>query len=128
MTILYFKPNSTTAEVKIRFRQLAKQYHPDHNPNDPRAASKFAAVTDEYQQLKTNRPRAPTATPRTPPSAQTAVSLADALMGSLPLGTTVRRAGSKVWIGGIGANSPQVAAIATANGMRWDEGRGRWSN
>jgi molecular chaperone DnaJ len=35
-------------EIKKAFRRLAKQYHPDRNPNNPPAAERFKEITEAY--------------------------------------------------------------------------------
>lgn len=41
----------TTEEIKTAYRRLAKQYHPDINPNNNIAAEKFKDVNEAYQIL-----------------------------------------------------------------------------
>lgn len=36
-------------EVKKQYRRLAKKYHPDANPNDPKAAERFKEISEAYQ-------------------------------------------------------------------------------
>lgn len=38
-------------EIKKAFRKLAKQYHPDANPNDPSAEQKFKEINEAYEVL-----------------------------------------------------------------------------
>ena len=38
-------------EVKKRYRELARQLHPDVNQNNPTAAREFASVTQAYKTL-----------------------------------------------------------------------------
>lgn len=38
-------------EIKAAFRKLAKQHHPDQNPNDPKAKDRFAALNQAYEIL-----------------------------------------------------------------------------
>lgn len=45
-------------EVKAAFRKLAKAYHPDQNPDDPKAQAKFAEVTNAYELLSDKQKRA----------------------------------------------------------------------
>ncbi len=43
--------NATSKEIKIAFRRLARQYHPDLNPNDPISAEKFKQISQAYDVL-----------------------------------------------------------------------------
>lgn len=38
-------------EIKARYRELAKRFHPDANPGDPEATIKFQAVSRAYRVL-----------------------------------------------------------------------------
>src|SRR2546429_5097128 len=42
---------ATTDEVKKAFRRLAKQYHPDRNPNKPQAADRFKEINEAHDVL-----------------------------------------------------------------------------
>ena len=45
-------PASATAdEIKKQYRRLAAKHHPDKNPNDPKAAETFKAISEAYQTL-----------------------------------------------------------------------------
>lgn len=44
-------PTATADEIKRRYRELARKYHPDVNVSDPGAAGKFAAIADAYRIL-----------------------------------------------------------------------------
>jgi molecular chaperone DnaJ len=46
--ILGVAENATADEIKKAYRKLAKQYHPDANPNDPAAADRFKEVSEAY--------------------------------------------------------------------------------
>jgi molecular chaperone DnaJ len=39
---------ATPDEIKKAYRRLAKQYHPDANPNNPQAAERFKAISEAY--------------------------------------------------------------------------------
>ena len=43
--------NATLKEIKAAFRRLARQYHPDLNPNDPVSAEKFKQISQAYEVL-----------------------------------------------------------------------------
>lgn len=57
-TVLGVSENATDDEIRAAYRRLAKQYHPDLNPNDPSAASKMNDVNVAYDQIKTAEKRA----------------------------------------------------------------------
>lgn len=40
-SVLQVSPQATPADIKTAFRRLVRQYHPDLNPNNPRAAEVF---------------------------------------------------------------------------------------
>lgn len=45
-------PETATAEeIKKAYRRLAKQYHPDANPNNPQAAERFKAISEAHSVL-----------------------------------------------------------------------------
>ena len=43
--------DASEPELKKAFRELAKQYHPDRNPGDPTAESKFKEASEAYEVL-----------------------------------------------------------------------------
>lgn len=43
--------NATPEEIKKAYRKMARKYHPDHNPNDSAAESKFKEVKKAYDIL-----------------------------------------------------------------------------
>lgn len=47
--ILGVSSGATDKEIKSAFRKLAKKYHPDQNPNDPKAKDMFAKVSQAYE-------------------------------------------------------------------------------
>ena len=49
--VLGVKKIATQDEVKKAYRKLARQYHPDANPNDPKAEEKFKEVSSAYEVL-----------------------------------------------------------------------------
>lgn len=48
--VLGLKPEATTEEIKKRYRELARRYHPDVNPS-PEAAQRIKAVNEAYHVL-----------------------------------------------------------------------------
>ncbi len=49
--ILGVSKNATEKEIKKAYRKLARQYHPDANPNDPKAEEKFKEINEAYEVL-----------------------------------------------------------------------------
>jgi len=49
--ILGVGKNASEKEIKQAFRRLAKKYHPDANPNDPQAETKFKEINEAYEIL-----------------------------------------------------------------------------
>ncbi|NJK62502.1 MAG: DnaJ domain-containing protein [Synechococcaceae cyanobacterium SM2_3_1] len=43
--------NATVDEIKRAYRKLARQYHPDVNPNNPQAESRFKEINEAYEIL-----------------------------------------------------------------------------
>lgn len=56
--ILGVKKSANEKEIKQAFRKLAKQYHPDANPNDPQAEAKFKELNEAYEVLGDSEKRA----------------------------------------------------------------------
>src|SRR5512146_2468829 len=48
---------ATTDEIKKAFRRLAKQYHPDRNPNNPQAAERFKEINEAHDVLSDEEKR-----------------------------------------------------------------------
>ncbi len=51
--ILGVPRNATEDEVKTAYRKLAKQYHPDTNPEDEIAAQKMHEINEAYNLIRT---------------------------------------------------------------------------
>src|SRR5215813_2876240 len=55
--ILGVEPGASPDEVKQAFRALAHQYHPDVQPDDPRANERFRMIYEAYQVLSSRELR-----------------------------------------------------------------------
>lgn len=75
-SILGVSQNASVKEIKLAFRRLARQYHPDLNPNDPISAEKFKQISQAYDVLSDNskRRRYDSRTPSQQTSQKTKVS------------------------------------------------------
>src|SRR6185312_219397 len=49
--VLGVAKNASPKDIKSAFRKLAKQHHPDQNPDDAKAKDRFAAVNQAYEIL-----------------------------------------------------------------------------
>lgn len=56
--ILGVPRDATDEQIKIAFRKLAMQHHPDRNPGDPNAENKFKEINAAYDTLKNGGKRA----------------------------------------------------------------------
>ena len=50
--VLGLQKGASEDEIKKAFRQLAKKYHPDLNPGDKEAETKFKEVNEAYDRIK----------------------------------------------------------------------------
>ena len=57
--------DATQQQIKAAFRKLAKRWHPDRNPGDPKAADSFKRVQWAYDILGSDRKQLYDATGRT---------------------------------------------------------------
>lgn len=56
--VLGVSPTATEDEIKRAFRRLAAEHHPDRNPDDKRAATRFKRINAAYQVLSDPAERA----------------------------------------------------------------------
>jgi curved DNA-binding protein len=56
--VLGVNKSATDKEIKQAFRRLAKKYHPDANPDDPQAETKFKEINEAYEVLSDAEKRA----------------------------------------------------------------------
>ena len=47
--VLGVAKNASAKDIKSAFRRLAKKYHPDQNPDDPKAKDRFSEVNQAYE-------------------------------------------------------------------------------
>ena len=50
--------SATSDEIKKAYRRLAKENHPDKNPDNPQSSEKFKQISEAYEQLGDDRKRA----------------------------------------------------------------------
>ncbi|MHA1804476.1 MAG: DnaJ C-terminal domain-containing protein [Promethearchaeota archaeon] len=55
--ILGVPRNATKEEIKRAFRKLARKYHPDVNPDEPKSGEKFKEINEAYQVLSDDKKR-----------------------------------------------------------------------
>jgi DnaJ-class molecular chaperone len=56
--VLGVAKNASAKDIKAAYRKLAKKYHPDQNPDDPKAKDSFAAANQAYEILGDEKNRA----------------------------------------------------------------------
>ncbi|APO72033.1 curved DNA-binding protein CbpA (plasmid) [Rhizobium gallicum] len=56
--LLGVKPDATQKEIQSAFRKLAKKFHPDLNPGDKRAETRFKDISAAYELLSDEQKRA----------------------------------------------------------------------
>lgn len=56
--VLGVAKGASAKDIKSAYRKLAKKYHPDQNPNDPKAKERFAAANQAYEIVGDDKKRA----------------------------------------------------------------------
>jgi DnaJ-domain-containing protein 1 len=52
LQVLGLPPQTDTKTIKTRYRELVKKYHPDKNPDNPKAAERFKIIAEAYMILR----------------------------------------------------------------------------
>ncbi|WBB78210.1 molecular chaperone DnaJ [Micromonospora sp. WMMD882] len=55
--VLGVERSASSDEIKKAYRKLARESHPDHNPDDPRAEERFKAASEAYNVLSDDQRR-----------------------------------------------------------------------
>src|SRR5437588_10548574 len=55
--VLGVSRSASGEELKRAYRKLALQYHPDRNPNDPQAETRFKEINEAYEVLSDSSKR-----------------------------------------------------------------------
>ena len=66
--ILGVKSSASQAEIKAAYRKLAKQYHPDAMPDNPKIKEQFQEISEAYAVLSDPDKRKRTITTDMPPT------------------------------------------------------------
>lgn len=55
--LLRLKKSATSAEIKKAYKTQARKYHPDKNPDDPKAQGRFVLIAEAYGVLNDEEKR-----------------------------------------------------------------------
>ncbi|MFT4976712.1 MAG: hypothetical protein ACI8S6_002617 [Myxococcota bacterium] len=55
--LLELEPGASGEEIKKAWKRLARRHHPDLNPDDPDASTRFQRIKDAYEALRTGEAR-----------------------------------------------------------------------
>jgi DnaJ-class molecular chaperone len=106
---LRIRPDATSEQIKSAYRQLARQFHPDTNPDNPQAEEHFKSISEAYATLsdakkrqqyheehpqlkqKSNRPPPPAPPPPKPTAKQPAYDPIKDMFDALLKGATEAR-------------------------------------
>ena len=55
--VLGVPDSASEAEIKKAYRRLAKQYHPDANPDNPKAGERFKEISEAHSTLSNGEKR-----------------------------------------------------------------------
>ena len=56
--VLEVSKDASEGDIKKAFKKKAMQYHPDRNPDDPKASEKFKEASEAYDILSNSEKRA----------------------------------------------------------------------
>nr|WP_071518518.1 J domain-containing protein [Geitlerinema sp. PCC 9228] len=93
--VLNLPETADLEDVKASYRRLARQYHPDLNPDDSEAHQKFIAIHQAYKRLLEIVPAAKSSPP-SPSSSQKSQSPTSPPPGKVKVEVKHRRQGEKV--------------------------------
>jgi curved DNA-binding protein CbpA len=63
--VLGVSPNASDEQLRVAYRRLVQQHHPDHNDGAPESARRFEEIQEAYARIRRLRERAPLDEPQT---------------------------------------------------------------
>ena len=133
--IQYFTNCENVAEIKSRYHQLAKDSHPDRNPNDATATATMQEINAQYKTALENCDGATeTGTDNRPhtyhyneTNEQAIIDkIAEILAADMPEGVTVWLIGTWIWVRGTDKADTATRAKLKTLRMRWSAKRGSY--